>query len=119
MIKRLLQKNLIQALKSMPVIVLLGARQVGKTTLALAVSELLDKKSVYLDLELDTDLAKLTEAEAYLRRFDNRLLIIDEVQRQADLFRLLRGLVDLRKRAGEKAGHFLLLGSASRDLIQH
>ena len=45
-------------------------------------------------------------------------LIIDEVQRKPDLFRLLRGLVDIRKRAGEKSGQFLLLGSASRDLIQ-
>jgi len=64
-------------------------------------------------------LAKLSDAEAYLRRFENKLLIIDEVQRQPDLFRLLRGLVDVRKRAGEKTGQFLLLGSASRDLIQH
>ena len=64
-------------------------------------------------------MAKLSDAEAYLRRFENKLLIIDEVQRQPDLFRLLRGLVDVRKRAGEKTGQFLLLGSASRDLIQH
>jgi uncharacterized protein len=64
-------------------------------------------------------LAKLGDPEAYLRRLDNKLLIIDEVQRQPDLFRILRGLVDIRKRQGEKAGQFLLLGSASRDLIQH
>ena len=57
--------------------------------------------------------------ENYLRRFDYHLLIIDEVQRKPDLFRILRGLVDIRIRAGEKAGQFLLLGSAPRDLLQH
>ncbi|WP_255373611.1 ATP-binding protein [Chitinophaga sp. CF118] len=103
----------------MPVVTLLGPRQVGKTTLALKIAERgLDKKSVYLDLELDTDLAKLSDPESYLRRFEKQLLIIDEVQRKPDLFRILRGLVDIRKRAGEKAGQFLLLGSASRDLLQ-
>ena len=68
---------------------------------------------------MDSDLAKLADAEAFLSRFDNKLLIIDEVQRQPDLFRLLRSLVDKRKREGEQSCQFLLLGSASRDLIQH
>ncbi len=119
MIKRQLQKTLINALASMPVVALLGPRQVGKTTLALEIANKTGKEASYLDLELDSDLAKLSDPEAYLRRFQNKLLIIDEVQRQPDLFRLLRGLVDIRKRAGEKVGQFLLLGSASRDLIQH
>ena len=119
MIKRSLLTRIHKALSTMPVVVLLGPRQVGKTTLALDAAEHFDKKSAYLDLELDTDLAKLSDAEAYLRRFENQLLIIDEVQREPDLFRLLRGLVDIRKRAGERSGQFLLLGSASRDLIQH
>ncbi len=119
MIKRSLQQDIQKALTTIPVVALLGSRQVGKTTLALEVAKIIKKESAYLDLELDSDLAKLTDAEAYLRRFENKLLIIDEVQRQPDIFRLLRGLVDIRKRAGEKAGHFLLLGSASRDLIQH
>jgi predicted AAA+ superfamily ATPase len=103
----------------MPVVVLLGPRQVGKTTLALEFVKSIRKKTAYLDLELDADQAKLSDPEAYLRRFPNTLLIIDEVQRQPEIFRLLRGLVDARKRAGEKTGQFLLLGSASRDLIQH
>ncbi len=119
MIKRYLQQKLIMALHNMPVVALLGPRQAGKTTLALEVSKLIGKESVYLDLELDSDLAKLSDAEAYLRRFESKLLIIDEVQRVPDLFRLLRGLVDIRKRAGERTAQFLLLGSASRDLIQH
>lgn len=103
----------------MPVVALLGPRQAGKTTLALVIAESIQKKTAYLDLELDSDLAKLSDAEGYLRRFENKLLIIDEVQKKPDLFRLLRGLVDVRKRAGEKTSQFLLLGSASRDLIQH
>lgn len=119
MIERELKKILLKAVAAMPVVALLGPRQVGKTTLAIEAAKVASKESVYLDLELDSDLAKFNDAEAYLRRFHNKLLIIDEVQRLPSLFRVLRGLVDIRKRAGEKAGQFLLLGSASRDLIQH
>lgn len=119
MIRRSLEHRVIEAINNMPVVALLGPRQVGKTTLALEVAERIGKDSHYLDLELDSDIAKLSDAEAYLKRFSNRLLIIDEVQRGPDLFRLLRSLVDIRKRAGERTAQFLLLGSASRDLIQH
>lgn len=119
MIVRALEPVLMLALQKVPLIALLGPRQAGKTTLALEMTRKgIDKKSAYLDLELDSDLSKLDDAEAYLRRFENQLLILDEVQLKPHLFRLLRGLVDIRKRAGEKAGHFLLLGSASRDLLQ-
>ena len=119
MIKRSLENKLIDAINNMPVVALLGPRQVGKTTLALEVAKLIGKDSHYLDLELDSDIAKLSDAQAYLERFKNKLLVIDEVQRQPDLFRLLRSLVDVRKRAGERTAQFLLLGSSSRDLIQH
>lgn len=119
MITRELKNRLVNALENVPVVALLGPRQVGKTTLALQIAEqVLNKESVYLDLELDTDLNKLDDPESYLRRFENQLLIIDEVQRKPDLFRVLRGLIDIRKRNGERAGQFLLLGSASRDLLQ-
>jgi predicted AAA+ superfamily ATPase len=120
MIPRDLENGLLQGLKNMPVVSLVGPRQVGKTTLALKIAEQgIKKPTFYLDLELDTDLSKLNDAESYLRRFENQLLIIDEVQRMPDLFRILRGLVDIRKRAGEATGQFLLLGSASKDLLQH
>jgi predicted AAA+ superfamily ATPase len=120
MLRRLLEDKIIQALTTMPVVALLGPRQVGKTTLALEIANnKLDKDVVYIDLERDSDLVRLNEPETYLQRFANKLLIIDEVQRKPDLFRTLRSLVDERKRAGERAGQFLLLGSASRDLIQH
>lgn len=89
MIHRTLESKLIQGLKSMPVVVILGPRQVGKTTLALEFAKpLLDKPVHYLDLELDSDLAKLDDPESYLRQFENQLLVIDEVQRKPDLFGL-------------------------------
>jgi predicted AAA+ superfamily ATPase len=119
MITRAMSVRLTQALNSMPVVAILGPRQVGKTTLALEIGNLLQKKVHYLDLESDSDMNKLQDAEAFLNRFQNELLILDEVQRMPDLFRNLRGLVDSRKRNGEKAGQFLLLGSASRELLQH
>ncbi|MEN9598158.1 MAG: hypothetical protein RL596_469 [Bacteroidota bacterium] len=117
MIVRKIEAELVKALREMPVVGLLGSRQVGKTTLALHVAQTLGKEATYLDLELESDLFKLSDAEAYLRRFNNHLLIIDEVQKKPELFSLLRGIVDIRKRKGEKAGQFLLLGSASRNLL--
>lgn len=119
MIDRNITDKLISGLENVPVVALLGPRQVGKTTLALQIAaNAFGKESAYLDLELDTDLNKLNDPESYLKRFENKLLIIDEVQRKPDLFRVLRGLVDIRKRSGESSGQFLLLGSASRDLLQ-
>ncbi|MBL4680591.1 MAG: ATP-binding protein [Pseudomonadales bacterium] len=119
MINRILNEKLINALSNMPAVAMLGPRQVGKTTLALNLSHSGLNKSVhYLDLELDSDIAKLEDAEGYLRTFSNKLLIIDEVQRKPDLFKVLRGLIDIRKRTGEHNAQFLLLGSASRDLLK-
>ena len=119
MIDRIITPALVKALENMPAVALLGPRQVGKTTLAFEISKTyINKPVTYLDLELDSDLAKLSDAETYLRQFENKLLIIDEVQLKPDLFRILRGLIDIRKRNGEKNAHFLLLGSASRDLLQ-
>ncbi|VAW69292.1 FIG00609054: hypothetical protein [hydrothermal vent metagenome] len=119
MIPRFLTNELISALQNMPAVALLGSRQVGKTTLAFEISKAnLDKPVSYLDLELDSDLAKLDDAQGYLRTFENKLLIIDEVQLKPNLFKILRSLIDIRKRAGETSAQFLLLGSASRDLLQ-
>ncbi len=78
----------------------------------------LDKPTHYLDLERPSDLAKLADPELYLSGFGKQLVIIDEVQRSPDLFPVLRSLIDERRQAGEKTGHFLLLGSASPDLLQ-
>ncbi|MBL8502745.1 MAG: ATP-binding protein [Rhodocyclaceae bacterium] len=97
--------------------VLVGPRQSGKTTLALAESERRDG-ALYLDLELPSAQRQLDDAEAFLLAHRNRLVILDEVQRLPGLFAVLRGVIDLRRRAGESAGQFLLLGSASGVLLQ-
>ena len=118
MIKREKYQHINKALHAMPVLAIIGPRQVGKTTLAIEVSKKAEKPTTYIDLESDADFNKLTDAEAYLKRFPGQLLVIDEVQRKPGLFRILRGIIDERKRNGEGAGHFLLLGSASKDLLQ-
>lgn len=119
MIFRSLQPSLLRALSRMPAVALLGPRQVGKTTLALEVAQAaIDKPVTYLDLELDSDRTKLQDPETYLRSMEGRLLIIDEVQQMPGLFRTLRGIIDDRKRKGEPAAQFLMIGSASRDLLR-
>ncbi len=118
MISRELENRLKDALNNIPAVALLGSRQVGKTTLALKIAESFTaKKSIYLDLESDADRSKLLDAEAFLKVHFNELIIIDEVQQMPDLFRTLRVIIDQRKRAGEPNAQFLLLGSASRDLL--
>ncbi len=120
MISRSLESRIVKALATVPAVAILGPRQVGKTTLARAIADrFVAKESHYLDLERDSDLAKLIEPQDYLAGYKNKLLIIDEVQRKTDLFAALRSLVDERRRDGERGGHFILLGSVSRDLIQH
>lgn len=116
MIGRRLQAQLRNLLAEYPAVVLLGPRQVGKTTLALEIAEMMD--SVYLDLESTADRAKLSDVELYLRDHEDRLVIFDEVHRVPDLFRSLRGLIDRGRRKGKRAGRFLLLGSASMDLLR-
>lgn len=116
MIKRILNVQLADALASSPAVVLLGPRQVGKTTLALAVGESLD--ALYLDLESEQDRAKLAQPELYLADHQDKLVILDEVHRAPGLFPVLRGLIDKGRRAGRKSGQYLLLGSASLDLLK-
>ena len=99
-----------------PAVVLLGARQVGKTTLAQMIAH--DRPSIYLDLESPEDLIKLSDPTAFLSLHDDKLVILDEIQRSPDLFTVLRGLIDQNRRAGRKGDQFLLLGSASMDLLR-
>lgn len=98
MYPRLIQDDLSDLLTRHPVVGLLGPRRVGKTTLALGVGE--NRPSIYLDLESPSDLAKLTEPELFLRRHEDKLVILDEIQRVPGLFQVLRGLVDQGRRAG-------------------
>lgn len=116
MITRLLSSKLTEALAYSPAVALLGPRQVGKTTLALEVGKALD--ALYLDLESEQDLAKLVQPELYLADHLDRLVILDEVHRVPGLFPVLRGLIDQGRRAGRRAGRYLLLGSASLDLLK-
>ncbi|HVA57810.1 MAG TPA: ATP-binding protein, partial [Gemmatimonadaceae bacterium] len=104
------------ALDESPAAALLGPRQVGKTTLALEVAG--TRPAVYLDLESEADRAKLTEPELYLAQHENTLVILDEIQRTPHLFRSLRGLIDAGRRRGHGQGRFLVLGSASMDLLK-
>lgn len=99
-----------------PAVALLGPRQVGKTTLALEIASI--RRSVYLDLESERDRAKLEQAELYLAEHLDKLVILDEVQRAPGLFLVLRGLIDQARRAGQRGGQYLLLGSASLDLLK-
>jgi predicted AAA+ superfamily ATPase len=91
---------------------------VGKTTLATALAEALGGQALYLDLELPSDRAKMTEPELYLAQHENRLVILDEIHRLPGIFQTLRGVIDQRRRKSRLARHFLLLGSASMDLLQ-
>lgn len=104
------------ALESQAAVVLLGPRQVGKTTLALDIAS--EQPSVYLDLERDANRQILTEPDLYLDEQAGKLVILDEVQQMPGLFKSLRGQIDQRRRAGFRAGQFLLLGSASNVLLQ-
>jgi len=115
MIERRLYNKIQASLKAYPVVGIIGSRQAGKTTLAKMVRDTIKKKSIYLDLELPSDQDKLFEPELYLGQFADSLVIIDEIQRLPSLFPLLRALVDQRR----VGGRFLILGSASPDLIRH
>lgn len=116
MIQRRLQRHLSDLLGEYPAVALLGPRQVGKTTLAHEVAGSMD--SVYLDLESAADRAKLSQPELYLAEHEDRLVILDEVHRLPDLFQSLRGLIDRGRRKGRRARRFLLLGSASMELLR-
>ena len=116
MICRQLEATLCERVLQTPVVALLGARQVGKTTLARGLE--VGKPTHYLDLERPSDVAKLADPELYLGKLADRLVILDEIQRVPELFPVLRGLVDERRRAGEKAAQFLIPGSASPELLR-
>ena len=119
MIGRRIESTLRHRLSSVvPAAVLLGPRQVGKTTLARRVADSWPTGAVYLDMERPADRRRLDDADAYLRAQAPKLVVIDEIHRVPELFAILRGVIDDRRAQGQRFGHFLLLGSASLDLMQ-
>ena len=128
LIPRLLGARLEDYLCIFPAVALLGPRQVGKTTLARAIAETSGGPrgqgpratglDLYLDLENPADQERLADARGYLGAQRGRLVVLDEIHRAPGLFQVLRGIIDERIREGEAAGQFLLLGSASMDLLQ-
>lgn len=113
MINRRLLPNIERSLTDFPAVALLGPRQAGKTTLAKSIASR-HTGNLYLDLERPSDLAKLADPELFLSRHENKLIVLDEVQRKPELFAVLRSLIDQQR----TPGRFLLLGSASPQLLQ-
>lgn len=116
MLSRRIEAQIRADLEDQAAVALLGPRQVGKTTLALAIAEA--GPSVYLDLEDPADRDKLADPALYLSAHEDKLVIIDEIQNAPELFSILRGLIDKGRRKGRKTGRFLLLGSASIELLR-
>ncbi len=116
MIGRHVAYALRKALDRQAAVALIGPRQVGKTTLALDITE--KTGALYLDLEASADRAKLTDPALFLRSYEDSLVILDEIHRVPELFSELRGLIDQGRRRGRRTGRFLILGSASIDLLR-
>lgn len=116
MIERRLETKIREALTRSPSVALIGPRQVGKTTIAFNISE--TTPSVYLDLESSLDLQKVRDIVSFHNANQDRLIILDEVQRLPEIFSPLRGIIDKERRKGNKTGQFLFLGSASIDLLR-
>jgi predicted AAA+ superfamily ATPase len=115
MIERRVASEVTTLLDQAPAVALLGPRQVGKTTLALAIAE--GRPSVYLDLESAADRARVAEPALYFADHAEELVILDEIHRAPGLFEALRGVIDRARREGRGTGRFLLLGSAAIDLL--
>lgn len=113
-IKRNLEDVVVQYLKIFPVVAILGPRQCGKSTLIKKLSEYWGT-SLFLDLQYETDLSKLAQPAFFFESNADKIICLDEIQLYPELFSVLRSVVDRNRQNGK----FVLLGSASRDLIQH
>jgi len=106
-----------QALRSQAAVVIIGPRQAGKTTLARSIADS-RPGALYLDLESKEDRDKLTDPALFLRQFEGDLVVLDEIHRAPEIFSSMRGLIDQGLRTGHDKGRFLVLGSASMDLLR-
>lgn len=116
MIARGVSLRIREALGRQAAVALLGPRQVGKTTLALEIAR--ETGAHYLDLQKPADRARLSDPVGYLSRLQDRLVILDEIHQVPGLFPVLRGLIDEGRRLGRRTGRFLILGSASTELLR-
>ena len=117
MIPRAVTNPIEQALKRQAAVAIIGPRQVGKTTLAREIADS-HPGALYLDLEAREDREKLIEPVLFLRQYENSLVVLDEIHRVPELFSSLRGIIDQGRRTGHATGRFLILGSASIDLLR-
>jgi hypothetical protein len=116
MIPRRAYQTVQNGLNRQAAVVLVGPRQVGKTTLAQKIAE--STGALYLDLELRSDRDKLTDPELFLQGYEDRLVILDEIHRVPELFQTLRSIIDRGRQRGHRTNRFLILGSASIDLLK-
>jgi len=116
MIGRRIKQQVTDALDRQAAVALIGPRQVGKTTLAQEIGE--ERRALYLDLEDRGDREKLSNAALFLKQYEDRLVVLDEIHRVPELFQTLRGIIDQGRRKGKRTGRFLILGSASIDLLR-
>ena len=116
MLKRYITDFVHKSVSQMPAVALLGARQVGKTTLAKTF--MADGNAIYMDLENPRDLLRLDDPLAFFAEHADKLIILDEIQRMPNMFTTLRGMIDTNRANGRRVGQFLLLGSASMDLMR-
>ena len=116
MIPRVVVRAIEDALRRQAAVALIGPRQVGKTTVALEIGRTRD--ALYLDLEDRDDRNRLAQPALFLDNAEDRLVILDEIHRLPALFATLRGIIDRGRRKGKGVGRFLVLGSASIDLLR-
>lgn len=116
MIPRYILADVEKALTREAAVALIGPRQVGKTTLAQNIAA--NRPSIYLDLEKLADLEKLSDPDLFLQQHTDKLVVLDEIHRVPELFNSLRGIIDQGRRQGQGHGRFLLLGSASIELMR-
>ena len=109
MITRDTQIEILKLLEEFPAVGILGPRQIGKTTLAFQIAKTISPEPIYLDLESPSDVAQLNEPELYFEKYADRTIILDEIQRTPEIFAVLRGVIDKRRRAGKRTGQFLIL----------
>src|SRR5690606_32344329 len=112
-LQRIKGQDIADALQHFPVTAVVGPRQCGKSTLVKHLMADYPSETLYLDLERPSDLEKLNDAEWFLSSQKDKLICIDEIQRKPELFPLIRSLVD----EWDKPGCFVVLGSASHDLL--